>query len=129
MEARMDALLDRSIDRGKRSRSKWRQETEIWACTRSEQMRRSDKDIEDTAESVAMILRERRRAASALVPLPRNGSRTRSSSLEEARRTRSRRARGFWAGCLPNFFSQDSGGGIDQTDFICLPALASFMSL
>jgi hypothetical protein len=38
--------------------------------------------------------------------------------LVEARRMRSRRATGFWVGCLPNFFSQDSGGRISQTDLL-----------
>src|SRR6266852_5501157 len=70
-----------------------------------------------------------RRAARAVVPEPEKGSRTRSPSLVEARRMRSRRATGFWVGCLPNFFSQGSGGRISQTDFICLPRLVSFMSL
>ena len=34
---------------------------------------------------------------------------------------------GLLRGCLPNFFSQDSGGGMVQTDFICLPPAISFM--
>ena len=36
---------------------------------------------------------------------------------------RSMSANGFCAGCLPNFFSQASGGGMVQTDFIWRPAV------
>src|SRR6266567_2637154 len=59
------------------------------------------------------------------IPLNSSGS----PSWEEARRMRSSSATGFCVGCLPNFFSQGSGGLISQTDFICLPRLVSFMSL
>ena len=73
--------------------------------------------------------RERRRAAMAVVPPPRKGSRTRSPSLEEARRMRSRRATGFCVGCLPKRFSSRPGGKISQTLFIWLPRLVSFIEL
>src|SRR5690242_1021390 len=79
--------------------------------------------------SIPIALRPVRIAAKAVVPEPEKGSRTRSPSEVEARRMRSRRATGFWVGCLPNFFSQGSGGLISQTDFICLPRFCSFMSL
>src|SRR5438034_7848243 len=123
------ALLDRSIGSEKRSRENWKQATETSTCTRLEQRRRRERVRKSAESSQPRAWRRRCLAARSVVPLPEKGSRTRSPSLEEARRMRSRRATGFWVGCLPNFFSQDSGGLISQTDFICLPRLVSFMSL
>ena len=68
-------------------------------------MRISVVDTEFPSISTPSTEREQRIAATAVVPLPVKGSRTKSPSLEEARRMRSRSARGFWAGCLPKRFS------------------------
>src|SRR5712692_6088349 len=126
---RESAHLDRSIGSEKRSRENSKQEREISTCTRLGQMRRRERLRNSAASSQPNAWRRRRKAVRSVVPLPEKGSRTKSPSLVEARRMRSRRATGFWVGCLPNFFSQDSGGRISQTDFICLPRLASFISL
>src|SRR5260370_655408 len=123
------ARSDRSTESLNGSRENWTQVKERSTCTRLEQMRRRERVRNSAESSQPRAWRRRRNAARSVVPPPKNGSRTRSPSLEEARRMRSRRATGFWVGCLPNFFSQDSGGRISQTDFICLPRLASFMSL
>src|SRR2546422_1924314 len=121
--------FDRSIGSGNGSRENWTQVRERSICTRLEQMQRRERLRNSAESSQPRAWRRRRKAARSVVPLPEKGSRTKSPSLEEARRMRSRRATGFWVGCLPNFFSQGSGGRIYQTDFICLPRLASFMSL
>src|SRR6266852_1868154 len=121
--------LDRSIGSGNGSRENWTQVRERSTCTRLEQMRRNERVRNSAESSQPKACRRRRKAVRRVVPPPRNGSRTRSPSLEEARRMRSRRATGFWVGCLPNFFYQGSGGRISQTDFICLPRLVSFMNL
>src|SRR5216683_774599 len=123
------SLLDRSIGSGNGSRENWTEVRERSTCTRLEQMRRRDRLRNSAESSQPKAWRRRRNAVRSVVPLPEKGSRTKSPSLEEARRMRSRRATGFWVGCLPNFFSQGSGGRISQTDFICLPRLISFMSL
>src|SRR2546428_2130586 len=122
-------LQDRSIGSGNGSRENWTQVRESSICTRLEQMQRRERLRNAAESSQPRAWRRRRKAARSVVPLPEKGSRTKSPSLEEARRMRSRRATGFWVGCLPNFFSQGSGGLISQTDFICLPRLVSFMSL
>src|ERR1019366_5603567 len=58
-----------------------------------------------------------RRLATAVVPLPRNGSSTRSPSFVEANRQRSTKATGFWVGCLPKDFSPVDGADRVQTGF------------
>src|SRR6266436_7463469 len=121
--------LDRSIVSGNGSRENWTQARERSTCTKLEQMRRRERVRNSAESSQPKAWRRRRKAVKSVVPLPEKGSRTKSPSLVEARRMSSRRATGFWVGCLPNFFSQDSGGRISQTDFICLPRLVSFMSL
>jgi hypothetical protein len=73
-----------------------------------------------------MAVRRVGRAAKAVVPEPEKGSRTRSPSWEEARRMRSRRATGFWVGCLPWRFSQVSGG-FDFPDGFPLLAAIGFL--
>src|SRR6266567_2956541 len=122
-------LQYRSTGSGRGSRENSTQVRERSTCTKLEQMRRRERVRNSAESSQPRAWRRRRKAARSVVPEPEKGSRTRSPSLEQARRMRSRRATGFWVGCLPNFFSQDSGGRISQTDFICLPRLASFMSL
>src|SRR6267378_3410121 len=122
-------LQDRSIGSRHGSTEKWRQATEISSCTKLEQRRRRERVRNSALSSQPAALRPKRKAASNVVPLPAKGSRTMSPSLVEARRMRSSRATGFCVGCLPNFFSQDSGGRISQTDFICLPRLISFINL
>src|SRR5229473_7227425 len=122
-------LQDRSIGSGNGSRENWPQRRERSTCTKLEQRRRSDRVRNSAESSQTKAWRRRRNAVRSVVPLPEKGSRTRSPSWEEARRMRSRRATGFWVGCLPNFFSQGSGGRISQTDFICLPRLCSFINL
>src|SRR5690348_2692652 len=121
--------FDRSTGSRKRSRENSKLETEISTGIRSEQIRLREIGRKSAENSQPIARRRRRSAARAEVPEPRKGSRRRSPSEEEARRMRSRRARGFCVGCLPNFFSQGSGGGMVQTDFICLPAFICFMSL
>src|SRR5882672_5816018 len=123
------APLDRSIGSGNGSRENWTQVRERSTCTRLEQMRRSPRLRNSVLSSQPRAWRRRRKAVRRVVQLPENGSRTKSPSFVEARRIRSRRATGFWVGCLPNFFSQASGGRISQTDFICLLRLASFINL
>src|SRR5208282_4558282 len=59
--------------------------------------------------------RLRRRLATAVVPLPRNGSSTRSPSFVEANRQRSTRATGFCVGCFPWVFSSLPGADMVQT--------------
>src|SRR6266478_2315875 len=130
------SLLDRSIgsasgstEKSREAKEISRKESESSTCTKLEQMRRSPRLRNSAESSQPSAWRRRWKAASKVVPLPEKGSRTKSPSLVEARRMRSRRATGFWVGCLPNFFSQDSGGRISQTDFICLPRLVSFINL
>src|SRR5216683_1251296 len=96
--------LDRSIGSGNGSRENWTQVRESPTCTRLEQMRRSERVRNSAESSQPKACRRRRKAARSVVPLPEKGSRTKSPSLEEARRMRSRRATGFWVGCLPNCF-------------------------
>src|SRR5262249_35834355 len=79
--------------------------------------------------SIPRNLRRKREQAIAVVPLPINGSSTRSFSLLEESRILSNRARGFWVGCFPWRFSQRSGAGSCQTLFICLPPAISLIAL
>ena len=72
--------------------------------------------------------RESSSAATPVVPLPTNGSTTRSPSLLAARMTRRSRDRGFCVGCLPCSFSALFGAVKRHTDFICLPPFSSFMA-
>src|SRR5579859_5240512 len=105
-----DTHLDRSTGSGSGSSENWKEATEISTCTRLEQRRRRERVRKSAESSQPTAWRRRRNAASSVVPEPENGSRTRSPSWEEARRIRSSSATGFCVGCLPNFFSQASGG-------------------
>ena len=114
----LESSQDRSIGSGSGSRSKMRRRmTEISTCTRSEQMRRRERLSQFGESSQPRAWRRRRKRSERVVPLPRKGSRTRSPSLEEARRMRSRRATGFaWGACrsvfLPGLGREDLPDGL-----------------
>ena len=120
--ARFESLMDRSIDRERRSTEICTQETEISTCTRSEQMRRRDRDSRIGTRIRSRWARGRRRkAVRSVVPLPRKGRglgrlrwRRRGGCVRGGRRA-------FARGACRNFFSQVRAGGWFQTDFICLP--------
>src|SRR5260370_33053965 len=96
-------LQDRSIGSESGSRENWTQVRERSTCTKLEHMRRRERLRNSAESSQPRAWRRRRKAVSTVVPLPEKGSRTRSPSLGEARRMRSRRATGFWVGGVSNF--------------------------
>ncbi len=55
-------------------------------------------------------------AATAVVPDPAKGSKTRSPSRVQATSARRTRRKGFWVGWLPWSFSRREGGGMRQTE-------------
>src|SRR6266478_2664221 len=107
-------LQDRSIGSVGGSTEKCTVATEISSCTRLERTRRRERDRNSAESSQPTALRRRRNAVSNVVQLPAKGSSIRLPSLVEPRRLRSRRATVFCVVCLPNFFSQASGGRISQ---------------